>query len=574
MVDSISFGFIKGTQNDIDAQQKELSQRTEQVRKSIVDFNDRFTKSIAAASKVIDSISDRKAQRELQEAVDKAKKFAQVQKRLKKEGAKITQGEAQGLVNAAEMLNTIITTNDKVTSALEAQGQKIEELNIEKPLKSASQKLGEDAREFFVTNAEAISQAGLTQDLGQAGLRALSPELAFITESLGFGLPSFSFGSKEAKEQESEFTVLNQSVANLEDTTQEVLVQVDQSADKIIQADNFREEERFEIQEDRHQETLEALDDIQDQNQGSMFSKFFGKGSFFGRVLGGLVKPLTALGGLLGKTGKAAGVLGKGGLLGLAGAVGFGIGTFINENLLSDEFKIALGDFIGPKVDSIRDFFNGVPAFFREKFNEIAEIDYASLISNSVSTLTTNIRTAVTSAFTSVSEFFSSPSKKIKEWLGIDPNIDILDSILETVLAPFKTVSDFFADPSTVAEKAKEYLTSSTSSDEPSLLDQASTTASEIFDSLGSFFGSDESQTESQLGAGISQAEVTQAVNQAAARQEMVQKTQTKETQKIIQQTTEQMSKQNSSFRGQRSLDNSPVVSDDIGLIMTLGGGL
>ena len=88
MTDSISFGFMKASQTEIENQQKELDKRTEQVRKSIVDFNDRFTKSITAASKVIDSIEDRKAQRELQEAVNKAKKFAEVQKGLKKKGQK------------------------------------------------------------------------------------------------------------------------------------------------------------------------------------------------------------------------------------------------------------------------------------------------------------------------------------------------------------------------------------------------------------------------------------------------------------------------------------------------------
>jgi len=76
-------------------------------------------------------------------------------------------------------------------------------------------------------------------------------------------------------------------------------------------------------------------------------------------------------GGMLGKLAKGAGgLLTSGAGIAAAGAVGYGVGTLINDHVLSDDTKESIGDFIGPKIDSVLSFFGNEEAEKRLEFQE------------------------------------------------------------------------------------------------------------------------------------------------------------------------------------------------------------
>lgn len=78
-----------------------------------------------------------------------------------------------------------------------------------------------------------------------------------------------------------------------------------------------------------------------------------GKAGNFARAGGGM---LARGGGMLARG--AMGLLGTtAGAVTAAGAAGYGVGTLINDHVLSDDTKRGIGDFIGPKIDSVLSFF-------------------------------------------------------------------------------------------------------------------------------------------------------------------------------------------------------------------------
>ncbi|NNK83723.1 MAG: hypothetical protein HKO92_11420 [Flavobacteriaceae bacterium] len=188
MTSSITNGFIKQAQDKIKAQNLGLEKQTDEVRKSVMEFNKRFNASIKSTKSILESISDKKTKKELEEAIKSAEDYSKVQKKLIKQGTTISSNEAEGLITAAENLNKIVTTNDEVVSKIKQQGQNIEDLDIETPLKAATKRIGENAKDFFVENAENISRSGLVDNVSSFGLSAISPELAFATEAMGLNL--------------------------------------------------------------------------------------------------------------------------------------------------------------------------------------------------------------------------------------------------------------------------------------------------------------------------------------------------------------------------------------------------
>lgn len=67
----------------------------------------------------------------------------------------------------------------------------------------------------------------------------------------------------------------------------------------------------------------------------------------------------------------AMGLLGTtAGAVTAAGAAGYGVGTLINDHVLSDDTKEGIGDFIGPKIDSVLSLFGNEDAQRRLEFLE------------------------------------------------------------------------------------------------------------------------------------------------------------------------------------------------------------
>lgn len=94
-----------------------------------------------------------------------------------------------------------------------------------------------------------------------------------------------------------------------------------------------------------------------------------GKAGNFARAGGGM---LARGGGMLARG--AMGLLGTtAGALTAAGAVGYGAGTLINDHVLSDDTKRGIGDFIGPKIDSVLSFFGNDDATRRLEMMEKLE---------------------------------------------------------------------------------------------------------------------------------------------------------------------------------------------------------
>ena len=59
-----------------------------------------------------------------------------------------------------------------------------------------------------------------------------------------------------------------------------------------------------------------------------------------------------------------------------AGAAGYGVGTLINNHVLEDDTKEAIGDFIGPKIDSVLSFFGNEDA--KRRGNALSQVDNQS----------------------------------------------------------------------------------------------------------------------------------------------------------------------------------------------------
>ena len=303
MVDSVTNGFIRRSQSSQDPMQQgqpnNLNYKEEQVRKSLMEFSKRFGSSISAVTKLLGTMEDSRDKRELDKALKKANSITSLMQKLK-EGKGITPKEARELIDNAELLNKLIVSDDKVRKQLKELGYKAEDLDITKPLRTASQKIGESAKELFINNAERLSRSDVAQDIAKTGVRAVSPELAFITESLGVGLPNlFESQNDEEDEVVTELDKLNTSVENLEDSfikaqeegtkatvkaqqastkaevdlTKKQIISDKRNTNDIIYADSAREETLTTIRADQHREVSDLLDDIKDGQQKGFFSK-------------------------------------------------------------------------------------------------------------------------------------------------------------------------------------------------------------------------------------------------------------------------------------------------------------
>ena len=380
MVDSVTNGFIRRSQSSQDPMQQgqpnNLNYKEEQVRKSLMEFSKRFGSSISAVTKLLGTMEDSRDKRELDKALKKANSITSLMQKLK-EGKGITPKEARELIDNAELLNKLIVSDDKVRKQLKELGYKAEDLDITKPLRTASQKIGESAKELFINNAERLSRSDVAQDIAKTGVRAVSPELAFITESLGVGLPNlFESQNDEEDEVVTELDKLNTSVENLEDSfikaqedgtkatvkaqqastkaevdlTKKQIISDKRNTNDIIYADSAREETLTTIRADQHQEQMEILDDIKDGQQKSLFSKladFLKPDNLFKRS----AKAATAggaggfLAGAGGKIKEGAKTIGRGvvkaGKMGLKGAA-LGAGVLLGVDALQNVRKEGL----------------------------------------------------------------------------------------------------------------------------------------------------------------------------------------------------------------------------------------
>jgi hypothetical protein len=598
-------GFFRGKSEE----ERELDRQLEIASRAFSRIDKRMEKSVKASQKALKNISSIEDREALSKELAKVSEVRELVNDLKKQGKTISKEESDRILKAYTSYNAVVIGNEKVVKALEKQGIEIEDIDISRPIKRASEELGESLGGFLGKNIEAISKTGIqTEEIGNVALRSISPELAFATEALGLnigGIKSFFNRDKAEEGKEAELEVLEESMKNVETILNSNQEEQNDNTGKIVdaiedtvEADNVRNEENITIADDQHQEAIEIADDIRDgQNRNSMFSGFFGKGSGKGSLLKGLLK--------------GAGLL----ALGLAGAVGYAIGTLINDYLIPEDVGRMIGDFIGPRIDSIINFFKGIPSWLKEKFNSIVEFDYFGFFQkklDDVKDFFYGIPDKITSAFKGVSEFFKDAKTKILENLGIDPNISIMDQILDAVLSPFDSLKTFFENPT---ESIKKYLEGpdieNGEYEEPSftgfLKDRARAvtySAKELIKgpdisageweepSVGGFvkdranaarnyfsklISDNDLKVDSmapsanEMENSISQIRMTEAMNNNASHQERIQEKSSKEMIKIIKQQEEK--NRNSSYRGMRSQDNSPVISTDTGLVLTLGGG-
>ena len=81
--------------------------------------------------------------------------------------------------------------------------------------------------------------------------------------------------------------------------------------------------------------------------------------------------------------------------------------------------------------------------------------------------------------------------------------------------------------------------------------------------------GSTQIETSEGIENDMSQAQVAQSIKESAE----IQANAVKEQGKVTVKAVEENSNKPDRMQGQRTLDNSPVHSNDIGLVMILGGG-
>lgn len=607
MTNSISMGFIRQAKKDVEAQQSQLDERSEQVRKSILDFNKKFVKSIETANKLIDSLDDNKAKKALENSVKKAEKIAGIRKRLEKKGASISEKEAQEFINTAE--------------------QVIKEVDKQQGVSRAASTLSTNVRDFFVSNAEKISQSGLTDEASTVALRAASPEAAFVTEALGFSLGDaftslggfFSGDRNKGNDGDDVDALLDGVESRIRDNNEEIVV-----------ADNQRNEKNLEVKAEQHDEVLAALDDVEDRISLSSSASSFIQGATatqapsliknIGSALGTLITPLLMLGKILGK-GSAIGIalsgiafLGKVLIDSLSDSQIASIKSTVDNittfaaDILGEGFEVIasglskatsfVSENLGPAIGFLKDAFGpAISEFFslgKTVFNTVvtAGQELGGVLASAAETLTPVFET-ISSSISSALEFIGPVVKETIPKIGTFFKEFFLGSILvfgDALEFTFSTINKIFTKIVETVSGIGEFFRDKISGvtdffgigqdepiqaaaiAEPTIFGFVKDVAARTFD-----FDTDNINvnpalpTSNELEAGINQAQISNTILSNADRQERIQKEQTKETIKILTKTEEK--KQKSSYQGRRSLDNSPVVSDDIGLVYTLGGG-
>lgn len=113
---------------------------------------------------------------------------------------------------------------------------------------------------------------------------------------------------------------------------------------------------------------------------GSLIGGAAKAGGGFLRSVGGMAsnavtaaKPMIEKAGGLAARGGAALLGTTTGALAASGAVGYGAGKLINDHVLSDDTKQGIGDFIGPKIDSVLSFFGNAEAERRMELKDRLE---------------------------------------------------------------------------------------------------------------------------------------------------------------------------------------------------------
>lgn len=341
-----------------------------------------------------------------------------------------------------------------------------------------------------------------------------------------------------------------------------------------------------------HEELIEVLTDIKKAIKGSdssldglgtlgMGAALAGAGGLFGRffstIKSGLkimTSPLAKLGRLFGGVKNAfLNVFGKGGsvrnllgrflknpfgklgALGLAGYVGSEIGKFVNDNLVPDDIKKAIGETIGPSIDKVVGFFSGIADFFQEKFEEIDP-----------GQVWANLKQNIIDSFSSLAEFFQNPFESVKQFFTEkEDKPEVLAEVPKIeepgVLGFGKYLIDRAAQSfeEVIAEKPKQV--------ETPILPKKDL---ELYN-----LNIDKSMEKAEaLESGITQLETNKENFFRIERQQTIQENQNKQAMKILSEQSKANNYKISTGEKGRSLDNSPVISTDLGLVLTLGGGI
>lgn len=306
---------------------------------------------------------------------------------------------------------------------------------------------------------------------------------------------------------------------------------------------------------------------------GKLFSKFFG-GIKSGLKL--ITSPLGKLGELFGKVkdsflkafGKGGSVrnligrflknpFGKLGALGLAGFIGSEIGKFVNDVLVPDDVKKSIGNAIGPHIDKIVGFFSGISGFFKEKFDEINPGEVWE-----------NLKKNIMESFSSISDFFDSPIANLKKMFSEEESAEVKAEVPKVEEPSILGFGKYLID------KTLNSFEETIKVEKPQQVETPILSNVKQLNDLQDFASNKNSETANVLGSTTGQLEAAKESIFRIERQETIQKENDKKAMKMLQQQSKASNISISSGEKGRSLDNSPVASNDLGLVLVLGGGI
>ena len=656
------FGFLSGS-DDADQQ----SRKIEKVTKTLEKLDKSFSKTIDNLTKVLKKTTNEDLKKMINDLLATAKTQDAVRDRLRKSGQIISKGEADSFIKASKSLSDTLSTNKELSEALKNAGRgTLAELDVGKELKKTSKEIGENASRFIASNIKQISQSGFAGEAGNTALKAISPEAAFFTEALGINLQEkLNSGIETFSEDSQDLEDVSNGVQDVVEATQETNDKLDDIQDTLVEAnqnDQIKEQLGFDFgeaqttaTEDQTEALIEALtkqseeignvEEAIDRNGKGLFSRFFSRGSFLGKVLSplsGVLRFLAPLGKLL-KLGLKGGAIGLGALTGFdtlkdifsngldtgkalkaigGGALaGAGIGSFFGPvgTLIGGLIGGGVGGLAAIIADNIdeedlkrlKDGFENIGNFISTTFNKALEylkpafksmagfmVDAVEFLKNFIEDPVGKLDQAFDYAGEKLNEFLIAgfdKFDKLKSWISdqID-NIsmfigDSLDSIANFFTDTFETIKNTLMD---VVNTPIDFINNFFSNkDQLDVIDQIKAAQKSRLDKAKSLSGLSVPMQEAlasnlgpeivsmETGANIlessdgiehdiSQIKVARSIKESSEDQNKMQE---KQQQLILQQSKEKSSKYKSS--GSRTLDNSPIMTNDLGLMMTIGGG-
>lgn len=381
--------------------------------------------------------------------------------------------------------------------------------------------------------------------------------------------------------------------------------------EEIPDSEASQTEQLIEALEDQTIAQNEKIDDVEDavNRSGGFFSRFLGPRSFLGRIFSPIVKVLSALAGLTGisklleklnpkniKPGMVArlGVGGLGALLGLDALKdiqeeGLTTGDALQSISSGALVGLALGGPVGALIGG------GVGAFAALIANSITKehIDKIksgfisvgdkifSAFDSSVEWVTKALKDPKVSVVTDLlGDLFSNPIDTLDtlfDWLGghlnnavfaVGQKVEgIISSTSNFFTSNFDKLTNFFSDKFNSISSTLSNIVSDPIGFIQGKYDNSETEANITPQSISMDTGSNILETSSGLENNIAQIEAARLARAASEERD--------KEQKVTMEREKKKSRSNAGQRGaQRNLNNSPIISNDMGMVLIIGGGL